>query len=301
MRDALEMLGLQALRSACAVTPYGSGLAIGRGVGRIVFRMGLRRRVCLQNLERAFGAELDARERRGIAARTYEHVGMILAEIALLPRMPMPERRRRLEIVGMEHLERAQRAGRGAVIASAHYGNWEFIGAGGVAHGIPVTFVVQRQRNRRADALLRRTREQLGMRILDRGMAVRRVRAELEANRFVGIMCDQDARRRGIFVPFFGRPASTHKGAAQLALRLGVPFIPLFGRRLPGGRHRMLVLPPIEPPRNASETDAVRNMMRDFNAVLESVIREEPDQYLWLHRRWKTQRPPAQPAGVAGY
>ena len=300
MRDALEMVGLHALRSACAVVPYGSGLAIGRGVGRIVFRIGLRRRVCLQNLERAFGAELDARMRRGIATRTYEHLGMILVELAQLPRMPLSDRRQRLEIVGIEHLERAQRAGRGAVVASAHYGNWEFIGAGSVAHGLPVTYVVQRQRNPRADAMLWRTRELLGMRVLDRGMALRRVRAELEANRFVAIMCDQDARRRGIFVPFFGRPASTHKGAAQLALRLGAPFIPLFGRRLPGGRHRMLVLPPIEPPPTASEPDAVRDMMGRFNAVLESVIREEPGQYLWLHRRWKTERP-SQPSAPAGH
>ncbi|MFQ5601164.1 MAG: lysophospholipid acyltransferase family protein [Candidatus Krumholzibacteriia bacterium] len=288
MRDLLEMLGLYAVLALASTLPHGAALGAGRAIGRLLFRCGLRRRVSLENLERAFGGAFDAPARRRIAARSYEHLGMTLVELLRLGPAEALAVRERLETHGVEHLHAALARGRGAIVASAHYGNWEVLGAGAVACGLPVTFVVQRMRNRAADSMLCRRRESAGVRVLERGMALRRVREELGANRLVSIMCDQDARRRGVFVPFFGVPASTHKGAAQLALRHDAPFIPAFGRRLPDGRHRMLVYPPLEPPAGVDEEEAVLALLTRFNQLLEEVIREEPQQYLWLHRRWKT-------------
>ena len=103
------------------------------------------------------------------------------------------------------------------------------------------------------------------------------------------LFCDQDARQRGVFVPLFGTAASTPKGAAQVALRLQVPFLPVFGTRLADGRHRIEFQAPIEPPPRATEEEAVRFLLASFNARLETVVRRDPSQYWWAHRRWKTQ------------
>lgn len=293
MFEALESLGILKLRVLTRLLPRQQGLALGRALGRLAWRLGLRRAVSSDNVERALGAQIDARTRQSTVVAAYEHLGMTVVELFQLPRMSLKARRDCVEFVGREHLDAALERGRGAIVASAHYGNWEFLGAGGVAHDLPVTFVVQRLRNAKVDATLRKMRESLGIRVLERGMALRRLRDEIAANRLVAIMCDQDARRRGVFVPFFATPASTHKGAAQLAMRLGTPFIPLFGRRLTDGRHRMVVREPIPVPPGMSEDDAIYAMMSRFNQMLEEEIRVDPEQYLWMHRRWKTAPPAA--------
>ncbi|UCE02417.1 MAG: lysophospholipid acyltransferase family protein [Candidatus Latescibacterota bacterium] len=295
MRDAIEMLGLRSFQLVVRALPRSAALACGRAAGRLALRFGLRRRVCVANLERALGGELDAQEQRRVVVRSYEHLGMLLVELLRLADMDIQARRASILFDGREHLEAALERGRGAIVASAHYGNWEVLGAGGVAHGLPVTFVVQRMRNASADAMLCRTRQSVGVRVLERGMALRRVRQELESNRLVCIMCDQDARQRGIFIPFFGTPASTHKGAAQLALRLRVPFIPLFARRLPDGRNLLVARAAIEPPVGVAQEEGVRHLLARYNAALEDVIREDPGQYLWHHRRWKTLQPSVAP------
>jgi len=288
MFEALESLGIFKLRLATRVLSRRQGLAMGRALGRIAWRLGLRRAVSLDNVRRALGDQLDATQREATVLGAYEHLGMTVVELLQLPRMSRSARRASVEFVGREHLDAALAAGRGAIVASAHYGNWEFLGAGGVAYDLPVTFVVQRLRNARIDAMLRGMRESLGIRVVERGMALRRLRDEIAANRLVAVMCDQDARRRGIFVPFFATPASTHKGAAQLAMRLDTPFIPLFGRRLADGRHRMVVRDPIQAPKHMREEDAIDAMMSRFNQMLEEEICIDPRQYLWMHRRWKT-------------
>jgi len=179
------------------------------------------------------------------------------------------------------------------VVATAHHGNWEVLAAGVAAHGLPVTVVVQQLRNRRVDALVLASRTAMGERCIARGMNLRRLRAELEANRLVAFLCDQDARRRGVFVPFFGVPASTPKGAVQLAWRLGVPLVPVFSQRLADGRHRTTVHPPLEVSQDLPEDEAVYQTLRRFHTLLEAAIRAAPGQYLWLHRRWKTSPPAA--------
>ena len=291
MRDAVEMFGLRVLAMLAALLPAGVALAGGRALGRLAFASGVRTRVCLENLERAFPGAERAAERARCARQAYEHLGMLAVEFLRLPRLRPQGRRDLLEIHGIEHLHAALGAGRGAVVATAHYGNWEVLAAGAAAHGLPVTVVVQRLRNRRVDRFVLAVRTAMGERCIDRGMNLRQVRSELAANRLVAFLCDQDARRAGVFVPFFGIPASTPKGAVQMALRLGVPVIPLFSQRLPDGRHRMVVHPPLEVRRDLAEDEAVRQTLWQFHGLLEAAIAAAPGQYLWLHRRWKTAPP----------
>jgi KDO2-lipid IV(A) lauroyltransferase len=296
-----ERLEIAAVRFAAAAVGRMSperAERFGRQVGRVAFALGIRRRVCRDNLTLAFGGAHPARELDRLARAAYEHLGTSFTEFMRLPRITPAELRAAFELQGEEHLRAALALGRGAIIASGHLGNWEWIGAALAARGYPVTFVVQPLRNARVDALVQGIRRGAGIDVITRGMALRRVRDALDANRLVFFMCDQDARRRGTFVPFFGVPASTPKGAAQFALRTPVPFLPGFGRRLSGGRHRGIIHAPLVSSARDEET-AVREILAAFNHHLESAIRDAPEQYWWAHRRWKTRFPaPATAAGI---
>jgi len=290
-----EKLESAAVRGAAAalgrLSPRQAAL-VGRGLGRAAFALGIRRRVCRDNLARAFGATRTPAELARLGRDAYAHLGQSFSEFLTLPRTSPARLRAELELCGEEHLQAALAAGHGAVIASGHLGNWEWIGAALAARGYAVTFVVQPLRNRRVDDFVQGIRRGAGIEVLPRGMALRRVHLALRANRLVFFMCDQDARRRGIFVPFFGTPASTPKGAAQLAWRTGSPFLPAFGRRLPDGRHRGTIWPPLACSASDEES-AVRDLLAGFTQSLESAIRESPEQYWWAHRRWKTRAPEA--------
>ena len=206
----------------------------------------------------------------------------------------------RVDLEGADHVAAALAGGRGAIVAAGHFGNWEIGGAGCAAHGLPVTFVVQPLRNARVDARLEALRRGAGIDTVSRGMALRRVRAALAANRLVFIMCDQDARRAGIFVPFFGIPASTPRGAAQMALRFRAPMLTAFAGRKPDGRVCVEFGAPLEAPAGVSEESAVEAMLRGFNARLEAAVRGAPEQYWWAHRRWKTRPEGAAIAAESG-
>jgi Kdo2-lipid IVA lauroyltransferase/acyltransferase len=290
MPERLESAAVRIAAGLLAHLPPGGAARLGRQCGRAAFGLGVRRRVCRENLQRAFGSTHSPRELDALARAAYDHLGTSFAEFLTLPQVTAGELRARFELCGEEHLRTALAQGRGAIVASGHLGNWEWMGAALAARGFPVTFVVQTLRNTRVDRFVQGIRRGAGIDVMPRGMALRRVRAALDANQLVFFMCDQDARRRGVFVPFFGVPASTPKGAAQLALRAGVPFLPGFGRRLAAGRHRGTILAPLRS-RAADEDAAVLELLGGFNAELERAIRDAPEQYWWAHRRWKTRAP----------
>ena len=289
MSERLETFGVRAALALARTLPGSAAPGVGRALGRAAFAAGVRRRVCMENLARVFGtpAEVGAHERLG--KRAYEHVGMSVLEFLRLPQEDPADLRDRFDLQGEHHIRAALAAGHGAIVASGHFGNWEMMGACAVAHGWPVTFVVQRLRNSDVDRIVQGIRTGVGIEVVERGMALRRVHASLAANRLVHFMCDQDARRRGVFVPLFGIPASTPKGAAQLALRAGVPFIPAFGWRLDAqGRHHAEFTPPVVA-RSTDEDAAVLELLTEFNLRLEVAVRRVPEQYWWAHRRWKTR------------
>jgi KDO2-lipid IV(A) lauroyltransferase len=265
------------------------GLA--RGLGRAAWRLGVRREVADANLAAAF-PELDRAQRDRIARASYEGLVLTAAEFLRLPQRVLQPQEAAVRFEGWEHFEAARRAGRGAIVASAHMGNWELYGAAAVARGMDVTFVVQRLRNLGLDEELCARRRGLGLHVLDRGMALRQVPEHLRRNRLIAMMCDQDARQRGVFVSFLGRPASTHKGAAQLAYRNRVPLIPFLGVRLEDGTHQLTIHPPLRAAQDLSEDAFIRRTMQDFHDLLATTIREHPGAYLWQHRRWKTAPPP---------
>jgi Kdo2-lipid IVA lauroyltransferase/acyltransferase len=196
----------------------------------------------------------------------------------------------------LDDLRAAVDAGRGVIVATAHLGNWEVAGAALAARGLPVDAVVQRQANPYFDRMINQARARLGFRIIPRGGATGAALRSLAEGRVIGLVADQDARSVGVFVPFMGRPASTHRGAAVLALRSGAPlFMGVMIRRGDGVYEARLERIPV--PAAGDFDERVHTVTAAFTRVLESAVRDHPEQYFWHHRRWKT----APPAGWNGY
>ena len=226
----------------------------------------------------------------------YAELGRVAAEYAHLARLARsPAGVAIVEVRGLERAEPLR--GRGAIVMSGHYSNFELLGAW-VGRLNPVDFVVQPLSNPGAERVIHRLRAEAGVGCLRTSDGTRPIYAALAAGRWVAFLSDQDARRRGLFVPFLGIPASTPVGAARLSLKTGAPIIMGFVKRRPDGRFDLEVHGPLEPPPDPESPDAVRYLTALHVACLEARVRERPELWFWLHRRWKT-RPPETPAVTA--
>lgn len=278
---ATVILGL-----ALACLPRQARGVLGAGLGQLAYFIGIRHKVTLDNLRQAFPA-LPPGGLREMAARTYRHFGRVATGFASIPRLKATDLGRWVHIEGLETLRQVLSEGKGGIIYSGHFGNWEIMGAIVARLGLPVSFVVARQSNRHVEELIDRYRQSAGIEIVKRAQTVRGVLTALQRNRLVAMMIDQDAHEDGAFVPFFGRPASTPRGPAVFHLRTGSPLIFAYCVRISRERYRIRVA--------RTNTSAFKNadeLTAHMTAQLEAAIRETPEQWFWMHRRWKT-RPPA--------
>jgi len=205
----------------------------------------------------------------------------------------------RTEVRGLEQLRRALVEHGGAIVLTGHLGNWEIAGAAVAARGVPVDVVAKGMANRRFERALFAARARLGVRVVEMSEAPREVLRSLRGGRVVAIAGDQNAHRSGVFVPFFGAPAATARGAAVFALRTGVPVFMGFGSRLPGrvARYEVDLLPLHHEAQGEAEQDVAAFLAAYMRAV-EEAVRAAPEQYLWQHKRWKT-RPSEEPGSTA--
>jgi KDO2-lipid IV(A) lauroyltransferase len=268
--------------------PSAMGLAVGRRLGDALWwLLPRRRRLTLDNLARSFGREQSPAELRRLGRRSFQHVGMNLIEACRYFLRPTDVMLSRVRVEGGEHFRAAAAQGRGVLILTAHYGNWELLAAAHSLSGLPLSIVMRPLDHPLLDDLAARFRRRSGAELIIKRQAVREVLQALRRQRMVGILLDQNATRaEGVFVPFFGVPASTSKGLAVLALRTGAPVVPAFLRRDPDGRgHCVDVGAPIPPPPDGD----VATYTAAFNQALEAAIRRAPEQWLWMHARWRTQ------------
>ncbi len=276
-----------------AVLPLRISVRVGGILGVVAFDLlRIRRGVTLENLRRALGPRLDERERVRVGRRSYVNFAKSMVEFASLGRLNWDDIRGLVTFHGMEYIIDVLSRGRGAVIVTGHFGSWEFLGAAAASHGLPVDFLVGEQSNRLVDDLMNRLRSGAGIGIIARGIAARGVFASLRRNRIVAMLSDQDARKAGIFVDFFGIPASTYPGAAQFAFRSDCPIVFCYIVRRPGERHEAYFLPPIEIRRDFEREKEVARLTAAHTKALEECVTRYPDHYFWAHRRWKT-KPPA--------
>ena len=299
LRQKLEVLLLRSAGFVARALPFAWTSALGAGVGLLAFHlMGRRRRIAVENITRALGPTVDGVSAHELARRAFAQIGRSFLEFLALPRLGHEGLLARVEMIGFEQVLEWARAGRGAVLLTAHYGNWEILGASMRAVGALVRYLLPPQSNEGSDAYFDSIREKLGIPSVKIGYGMRGALKALRAGAFLGMLPDQDARRVGIHVPFFGRPASTHTGPARLAYRARCPIAIGLIERMSKGRFRSQVLAVLVPDPEREEAREVERITRAINETIEAGVRRRPDHWYWLHRRWKTPppTPPTQPA-----
>jgi Kdo2-lipid IVA lauroyltransferase/acyltransferase len=294
----VEFALARGLERAAATLPEAAADAFGRRLGRTAYRLSIRRGVVEENVRRAYPAADDAWIRATTRA-AYEHLGRETAAILRLSTLDPEAVVARTVPVGWDAFEEARAEGRGVILATGHYGNWEIAAATIASRGVPIAAIVRRQGNRLVDARLDLLRSRLGVETISQREAPSRVPRLLRAGGVVGIVGDQDARAAGVFVPFFGRPASTHRGPALFAVRLRAAVFACVARRLPGPGVRYEVAGSRVALPDTGDVEAdVRTLTASLAAHLEAEVRRAPEQYFWFHRRWKTP-PPGEPSSSA--
>jgi len=283
----------RAVAGAMGRLPAPLALGLGRRLGDLTaMALPRRRRVVLRNLAVAF-PDLTDEGRRQLARRNWQHLGMTVVEMARVLARPLQATLDELTMEGQEHIQSVMAEHGRVLMLTAHLGNWEYLSAAHRLVGYPLAVVVRPLDAPALQTLADTMRRKTGVEIIDKRGALRPVLQALRRGRMIGILLDQNAaRREGVFVPFFGRAASTSRSIALLALRTKTPILPIFTRREGPGRHRVLVEPPIPMTDPANDLEhAVVELTARCTAVIERVVRQTPEQWLWAHDRWRT-RPP---------
>jgi KDO2-lipid IV(A) lauroyltransferase len=287
-RHALEHLAFRLLRRGVKAVPESVATSAGAFVGRAMGDLVRFRRADVErHLSWAF-PDASRAWRRRTAGACYAHFGREAAILLRAERWTTAAIRERTRMEGFEPFADAAASGRGAVLLTGHLGNWEMGGAAIAAHGVALDVVGKGMSNRRFQEDLFAARSRLGMRVIEMGDASKEALRSLAEGRVVAMLADQQAHRGGISLPFFGRPASTSRGAALFALRMEVPvFLAFCLRRTGTTGHYVVSFEPL-PVTRSGDTDAdVAALLTAYGARLEEAIRAAPEQYFWHHRRWK--------------
>jgi KDO2-lipid IV(A) lauroyltransferase len=296
--DRLVFVVVRGVMGALGALPLSMAMRVAAGValGVYVVAAGLRR-VGMRNLALAF-PERPIAERRRILRTSMANLGRMAAELAHLPRLDGDALRRM--VVFEDEAWWADNVGRprdtGALILSGHFGNWELLVFAHGMRGFPVSMVHRTIANPFLDRWLNALRARAGTRLVRKRHAAGGVLKALHDRELLVLPFDQNSTRGlGVFVDFFGVPASTNSGIARLALRTGAPIVPVFivreGRL---ARHRVHVLPIMHARRSGDPESDVRRATQELSDVFEGMVRRYPEQWLWVHKRWKT-RPQGEP------
>lgn len=272
-----------------ALLSYPALQRLGRALGWFMGSVArVRRGQVMDTLARCF-PEKSGAERRAIADGMYRHLATMTLECLRFSDARGSEFQRWVDIEGAEHAEAALARGRGVLVLMGHLGNWELMGLAVANRWSPVNAVVRPQHNRAFDAYWRASRERMGVRLLPHLHAFRDCLKALARQEPVAIIVDQNMRKhRGIFVDFFGRPACTTPGLAYLAAQSQAPVVPAYMVRGTDGRHTLHLLPPLDPPPDR-QPETIHSATQAYTKIWEEIVRRHPDQWLWLHKRWRTQ------------
>jgi KDO2-lipid IV(A) lauroyltransferase len=277
--------------------PRGLARAIGAVIGAIAYRvLGRLRRVGLRNLEIAF-PEITAKEREAILRSEYRNLGLLMAEFCKMPDYTAATASRFIRYEGLENYLSARERGKGVLVLTGHLGAWELSSFFHSLMGMPMGMVIRRLDNPLVDAFVNRIRCLRGNRVIHKDDFARGLIASMRAGETVGILMDTNMTPpQGVFVPFFGVPACTASGMARIAAKTGAAVVPGFLLWEESEKRYVLHFgEELEVVHTGdAEQDALINTAT-FTAAIEGYVRRYPEQWLWVHRRWKTR-----PAGEEG-
>ena len=291
IQHLIEYASLRGFAAFARLFPLPAARFFARSLADLVYYfIPIRKKVVLANLTAAFGSAKKPEEIRSIARGVYRQFAQSMIEIMFFPKIDKEALDELVSFENLRLLEGPFKEGKGAVLVGSHFCNWELMAAALAGH-YPLTLVVGQQKNTLVDDLLNSYRLKMGVKIVPLKLSLRGVASALKANEFVALVSDQDAHEDGVFVDFFGRPASTPKGAAVFALRFGCPLIMGHIFRT-GGRFRIVFDIVPKPDGSADEQENIRRYTAAYTKILEGYIRKYPDHWFWMHKRWKTKPPP---------
>ena len=259
-------------------------------VGRIWYRFDrYHRDIALDNMTQAFKNELNPSECYALARSNFVQLIRVAFELPSLLRVTRDNMSSYIEVDGKENLKAALDRGKGVIFLTAHLGNWELMGlTGALTFNLPAHILVRPIDFKPFDRFLTELRGRLGNQIIDKNKSAGLIRDLLRRNQIIGILLDQNASwYEGVYVPFFGRTACTNKGLAMFAIRYDATVVPAFNVRQKDGRYRLTFHPPVSLIKTGDLTHDIVENSALFNRIIEENIRLAPDNWLWIHRRWR--------------
>ncbi|MCE5245229.1 MAG: lysophospholipid acyltransferase family protein [Desulfobacteraceae bacterium] len=252
------------------------------------------RRIVVQNLERAYGDELTRERREEICRGVFNHLARVMLELPDLLLLHAENLDRFLSVTGLEHMEAACARNKGVLVLGSHFGNWEIMALGYSIKASPFNVIVRPLDNPVLHELIDGLRQRTGNQTIPKAGSVRRVMKLLHQGRIVAILSDQNVDwYDGVFVPFFKDVSCTNKALAVLSIRTGTPVVPVYNYREPDGRYRIVIEPEVPIIRTGNTISDIEENTAAFNRIIERYVREHPEQWLWMHQKWKTR--PYQP------
>jgi Kdo2-lipid IVA lauroyltransferase/acyltransferase len=273
-----------------AYIPLGLGRFTGKMLGAFISILPLARlKVSRNNINSTLGASMTDSETTRLNRQVYKHFGQTLFELAHILRVNNNNLDEYVVFEGAEYLNRALAKGKGVFLLSAHLGNWEMITAAvSIRYGV-LSAIASPQHSPSVERLIYDIRTRFGMELIPKKKGLKKMISAINQNRIVGILLDLNTKwEQGVFVDFLGRPACTNKSLAIMALKMDTPVIPGFSVRKKDGLYHIILEEEVKLIRTGDRTVDIEENTALFTRIIEAQVKKYPDQWLWVHRRWKT-------------
>jgi len=272
-------------------TPRKFAIKFGAFIGDMIFFFSKHERLkAVKNLSIAFGNEKSQQEILAICRNCFRNLGKSLIEFGQLPKLNSSNIGNLVTLEGRQNVEETLKKGKGGIILTAHIGNWELVGATFPLIGYPSNTIVRPEKLQKLDEWVNKRREKTGLKCIGRGASIKSALQCLKRNELLGILADVDTKVDGVFVDFFGRPAYTPRGPVNIALKTGCALLPTFIIRQKDDTHKIIVEKAIKLKITDDTEEDIRFNTAVFTKIIESYIRKYPEQWIWVHDRWKTQK-----------
>ncbi|MFQ5587669.1 MAG: lysophospholipid acyltransferase family protein [Nitrospiria bacterium] len=283
---------LKGVSALTRLLPWRMAVYFGGQLGILAyFVLPREKRRSLEGLRTAFGAEKSEDVMGAIAKRNFCNLGKGLIEILNLKSLKKKQLEALISVEGEEYLKAAEAAGKGTILITGHIGNWELMAAALSIRGYRLHVIATPLYDPRIDELVVKLRAGFKIETISRGTpsSSRKILNVLRSKEILGLLIDQDTKVDGVFVNFFNKKAHTPAGAAQLALRSGAATMMCFVTRLPGDRHRITIEKPMRLVQSGNKAKDIEANTAMFTSRIEEHVKQFPDQWVWMHRRWKTK------------
>ena len=290
MKNVIAYLIFQTISGVILILPDKLRYFLGKFIGYISYLITpQKRKRAYNNLKKALNNKYNNEDLKTLTKKVYYNYIFILIELFLLKKLNKNNLREFVKIQNEKNLKDAYKKNNGIIIYGAHFSNWEIMGSTISILGYPLNAIAQKQGNSYFNKKINEIRKEKGVKIIPRGVSIRKVYQSLKKGECVFILGDQDARGKGWKMNFFNRPSSTFPGAVQLASRTGAIIVPTFLVRKGWRKYELTFYRPRKVSEDANKEEK-KEILQDLLELSEEVIREHPEQWIWLYNRWRTYK-----------